>query len=500
MKPGDAIGPGGEPYARVFETHTSVITLIGDRAYKTKKPVRLPFVDLSTRDRRLEVCVQEVELNRRTAPDVYLGVTQLHDLIGPTGVENEPVVVMRRMPAARCLSVLLADPAQYARARRCVEDVAQRVARFHAALPGITDVDLPGEMARLWRDGMEQTEIFAGDLLEPAARDESYALAESYLRGRSDMLADRERAGLVRDGHGDLLVDDVYLLDDGARVLDCLEFDAALRIGDVLLDLAFLMMDLDLHGAPELARVLVNRYRQLDAERHARSLEHHYVAYRAWVRAKVECLKYQAGDTSARERAAAALALCRARSRAARVHLVPVGGLPGSGKSTLARVLVEADDERDWVLLSSDDLRKELAGLAPTDSAAAAYGEGIYDAEHTDATYAELLRRAGRALADGLNVVLDASWTDPARRAQVEDLGAHTHAVVTPVVCVAPPHVCRERLAARRAGPRASDADEEVLRRMAEQVADWPTAVEVETTGPAQSAAAEVLGLLDALP
>lgn len=167
MKPGDAIGPGGEPYARVFETHTSVITLIGDRAYKTKKPVRLPFVDLSTRDRRLEVCVQEVELNRRTAPDVYLGVTQLHDLIGPTGVENEPVVVMRRMPAARCLSVLLADPAQYARARRCVEDVAQRVARFHAALPGITDVDLPGEMARLWRDGMEQTEIFAGDLLEP---------------------------------------------------------------------------------------------------------------------------------------------------------------------------------------------------------------------------------------------------------------------------------------------------------------------------------------------
>lgn len=489
-------GPHGEPFVDVVETHISVLVLVGDRTYKVKKPVDLPFLDLSTRAARLANCRREFELNARVAPDVYLGVVQLRDLIGETGLDGEPAVVMRRMPASRRLSNLLTEPQQRSQARRCVEGVADLIARFHASLPAVTGYGLAATMARLWREGYEQTERFTGTLLDREAWEATYRLAEEYQAGRAELLTSREATGAVRDGHGDLLTDDVYLLNDGVRVLDCLEFADDLRIGDVLLDLAFLMMDLTLHGAPELSRLLVDRYRQLDAESHPRSLEHHYVAYRAWVRAKVECLRHGTGDEAAGPRAEAALELALSESRAARIHLVPVAGLPGTGKSTLARAIVDRD-ERDWVLLSSDEIRKELVGVHPTTGAAAPYGQGIYDPAHTAATYTELLRRAETALTRGVNVLLDASWTDPEQRARAERLAADHAALVTPLVCTAPLELCRERLSARRSRPHVSDADHEVLRRMAEQHTDWPAAAIVETTGTAEDAAAKVLRMLD---
>lgn len=491
--------PDGEPFAAVVETHTSVILMLGDRTYKVKRPVDLPFLDLSTLAARMANCRREFELNARIAPDVYLGVVQLRDLIGETGLDGEPAVVMRRMPTSRRLTNLLAAPEQRGEARRCVEGVADLVARFHASLTPVAGYGLAGTMARLWREGHEQTERFTGALLDHETWDETYRLAEEYLAGRTELLSARESDGLVRDGHGDLLTDDVYLLDDGVRVLDCLEFADDLRLGDVLMDIAFLMMDLTLHGAPELSRVLVDRYRQLDAESHPRSLEHHYVAYRAWVRAKVECLRHETGDPGAHRRAQAALDLCRREARAARVHLVPVGGLPGSGKSTVARAIIDRD-ERDWVLLSSDEIRKELAGLRPTTDAAAPFGQGIYDPAHTAATYAELLRRAGTALARGVNVLLDASWTDAQQRAQVELLAAEHAAAATPLVCTAPLDVCRERMTGRRSRPHVSDADYDVLRRMAEGHTAWAAATIVDTTATAADAAGQVLRVLDERP
>jgi aminoglycoside phosphotransferase family enzyme/predicted kinase len=491
--------PPAEPYVAVRETHTSVVLLVGDRAYKVKKPVALPFLDLSTREARVADCLHEVELNRRIAPDVYLGVDELRPIEGDTGDAGEPVVVMRRMPDSRRLGAMVQDAGQADAARRCALDAARQVAAFHAALPPIEGYDLVGTLTALWDEGRDQTRVFEGAVLDAAALDEAHALAREYLGGRERMLGERERRGLVRDGHGDLLTEDIFCLDDGARILDCLEFDERLRVGDVLMDIAFLAMDLALHGAPDLARLVVDRYRELTAESHPASLEHHYVAYRAWVRAKVECLRAEGGDPDATARSRHALALCVRELRVGRVRLVLVGGLPGTGKSTLAQRLVELD-AREWVLLSSDEVRKELAGVSATTSRAAGFGEGVYDRSHTDAVYAELLRRAGAALSSGLCVVVDASWTEGNRRLEAAAIARENGAVLSEVRCVAPEAVCLDRVVDRAAGPHVSDATPDVHRRLAAITDPWPSALDVDTAGPLDAAVDTVLRTLDAAP
>jgi len=533
-----AVGPAppGEACAAVVETHTSVVVLLGDRAFKVKKPVRLPFVDLSTRVRRRENCRDEVRLNGRFAPDVYLGVLELRATADGTSAEadsdarsdaaalprrgepdepGEPVVAMRRMPVHRRLSALVLEGRRDL-AVACVDEVARQVAAAHAVQPPVRTSHLGETMAALWQQGREQMNRFA-DVVAPSAApddagrrepdgpdrgtaplDEVAALAQDYLLGSSALFDARERDGLVRDGHGDLLADDIFMLDDGPRILDCLEFDRRLRVGDVLADITFLAMDLEALGAPDLARSLMDRYREYSGECHPRSLEHHYVAYRAFVRTKVLCLRHEQGDGAAADRARRLLDLCRRHLRRSRAQLVLVGGLPGSGKSTLARGLVDADPDRDWALVSSDVVRKELAGVPAGQSSAAAFGAGIYTPAWNRATYAEMGRRAAVALDGGLSVVLDATWTDAALREDAVRAAEARGATVTQICCDAPGPVCLARLAARAAqGPQESDADARVHAGMVARMQPWPQALRVRTDRPVELAVADVFEALD---
>jgi aminoglycoside phosphotransferase family enzyme/predicted kinase len=468
------------PWADVHETHIGAVFLVGDRAYKLKKPVDLGFLDFSARETRERVCHREVELNRRLAPDVYLGVA---DVTGPDGAVCDHLVVMRRMPEDRRLSTLVRRGTPL---HVTIRQLARQLAVFHARAergPAIDADETRDAVRARWRASFDQVRPFHGEVLDPVTAIEIEALAEDFLAGREALFDRRIADGHVVDGHGDLLADDVFCLDDGPRVLDCLEFDDHLRHVDVLDDIAFLAMDLERLDAPELGEQLLAGYREFAGDPAPPALVHHYLAYRAFVRVKVACLRHAQGDSGAAALAREYAELTLRHLRLGQVRLILVGGEPGTGKSTIAGDLA---DRLGATLLRSDRLRKELAGLEPVPRAPEDYRQGLYDSHHTDATYAELARRAGELLALGETVVLDASWNSARHRALAAEAAERTCTPLAAVCCQVP-----EETAARRIAGRAgtlSDATPEIAHRMAVDADPWPEAHPLPTTGtPAES-------------
>jgi aminoglycoside phosphotransferase family enzyme/predicted kinase len=475
--PDDGDG-GGDPYADVAETHTGVVLFVGERAYKLKKPVAFPFLDNRTLAARRRCCADEVELNRRLAPDVYLGVGEI---VEPDGGGGEPIVVMRRLPASRRLSRLLAAGVDV---RDDLRRIAHRVAALHASQePAAPEPAGLEATRRRWHDNATELRQLADRPTTRAAGDAVAAAADRYLAGRARLFERRIADGWCRDGHGDLLADDIFCLDDGPRILDCLEFDPGLRVGDVLADVAFLAMDLERLGRPDLGWWFLELHRDLLHDRWPPSLAHHHIAYRAQVRAKVACARHrQGGDVADAEDDAARLLQIAARHlHDGRVRLIVIGGLPATGKSTLAAAI---GADLDAVVLRSDEIRKRLVGLAANAHAPAAPGTGIYDERTTAVTYDELLREARALLELGHSVVLDASFADDAPRHAAQELADAVSAELSMLRCVAPVAVTAGRLAARqREGADPSDADLAVAVEMATRFAPWPAAVDVDTTG-----------------
>lgn len=463
----------------IEETHISYLFLVGDRVAKLKKPVRLPFLDWSERADREAACHREVELNRRLSPDVYLGV---YDLVGPDGTPEDHLVLMRRMPADRRLSTLVRhhDPALDPGLRQ----LARRIVHFHAEAERSARIDELGGAATVatnWADNLHDLRAATPHLLDPDRVEAVAGMAERYLAGRAPLFAERAAAGMVVDGHGDLLADDIYLLDDGPRILDCLEFSDRLRAVDVLDDVAFLAMDLERLGAPEQARSFIAAYHQVGGDGGPVSLLHHFIAYRAGVRSKIACLRAGAGmaeaRTEARTEARRLLTMAEDHLRTARVRLVAVGGLPASGKTTLSTALGE---QMSWPVIHSDLVRKRLAGVPPSTDMSAPLRQGIYDAAHTEATYGVMLDEARHHLERGTSVVLDASWTDPKRRAEVEALATTTSSDLVTLWCEAPVEVMLDRLAAR-GREHSSDATPEITTALAAEHRPWPAAKSIDT-------------------
>ncbi len=458
----------------LIETHISNVLLVGDRAYKLKKPIRTAFLDYSTPEARLWACRREVELNRRLSPDVYLGVASVLDV---HGLPCDSLVVMRRLPAERSLSALMRSGADVG---DDVRRIARLVAAFHAGATrsvAISTAAATDSVRANWEANFVEMTDSVGPVLESAAARRVEQLVRRYLSGRAPLFKERVERGMACDGHGDLKADDIFCLEDGPRILDCIEFNDQFRHGDVLADVAFLAMDLERLGAPALARSFLRSYVEFSAESHPDSLIHHYVAYRAHVRAKVACIRHQQGDRGSATEARRLLALSVRHLEHARVRVVLIGGLPASGKSTLAAKL---SDRLGWALFRSDDVRKDMAGLAHDTPARAAPGEGLYRPELVESAYGEMLRRARLALERGLSVILDATWREESTREAARRVAEATCADMIEIHCVAPRALLRRRLAARnRGGAMSSDATLEVLDRMEFQ--PWQDAHQVDT-------------------
>jgi uncharacterized protein len=474
----------------VRETHTAYVVMVDDVVYKAKKRIRTAFLDFSTADKRRSACEREVELNRRLCPDVYLGVAELAD---PTGGPAEPLVKMRRMPDNRRLATIVVrgddSPAQ-------LDEIADVIARFHERAVRGRDIDddaTRDAVAARWRANVTEARGYQPRALAEVEVDEIDRRARQYLVGREPVFTERIECGRIVDGHADLLADDIFCLPDGPRILDCLDFDDHLRHIDGLDDAACLAMDLEYLGRAELAGAFVRRYCACAADDPPPTLIDHYVAYRAFMRAKVTCLRYTQGSTEALVDARGHTQLALRHLRSGAVRLALIGGLPGTGKSTLSRAVAERVGA---TVLSSDRVRKELAGVGPHVSCANEYGHGLYSGTMTEDTYTEMLRRAAQLLSRGCSVVLDASWTDPRLRQWATSTTRTAHSDLVEIECVAPRSVAVERIRTRPHGN--SDATTEIYDAMAQRVTHPPSATPIDTTTDLGDAVDAVRALWDA--
>jgi aminoglycoside phosphotransferase family enzyme/predicted kinase len=459
-------GPAG-----LVETHSAVVVFLGDRAYKLKKPVDLGFLDFTSREARAAACRREVELNRRLAPDVYLGVA---DVVDADGQPCDHLVVMQRMPDERRLSTCVErgeDPADALRL------IARQIGVLHAATPSDpawAPLGAADHLAQLWDDGFEVMERDADDVLDRDVRARARRLVARYIEGRGPLFDARVAAGWIRDGHGDLRADDIFLLPDGPRVLDCLDFDDELRRSDVLLDVAFLAMDLEQLGRPDLARMFLEWHREFSADTWPDSLAHHFIAYRAHVRAKVAAVRCAQGDDTAADDGRRHLELELRHLERGGVRLVLVGGPPGTGKSTLAAAL--ADDGSE-IVLRTDELRPGERG------GGASFGAGRYAPAAVRATYDVMLDEARTLLSMGESVLLDASWRDPGQRAAARRVARETSSDLVELRCDAPWEIVRDRVAGReQEGVDASEAGVEVARTIGASFPIWPEAKVIDTS------------------
>ena len=471
-----ALAVPGEPPPLRFDTHVSTVLVTPRFAFKLKRPVRLPFVDLTDPGVRRRLCVAEVGLNRRLAPSLYLGVVPIagaveRPVLGEAWAVDDGTPEPDWPPGAELAVRMRAfDQAALWSNRVPAGDVGQREARALGAAIGVFHRDRAarrpcspiGASAAFRARVLDNFDALAERLGAP--RRERLARLRRDAEARHARLAGlrdaRNRDGFVRDGHGDLHLGNVTTVDGEAVPFDCLEFDEALRIGDVADEVAFATMDLRHAGRPDLGAALLDGWLQETGDVDAVALLDQGEAYRAAVRAKV------AAFDAVRDPAGPGAARCEAYLRTAEATgarppavLVAMHGLSGSGKSAVSAVLAA---QIGAVRLRSDVERKRDRGLATT-SRAGAHG-AMYAPSARDSVYARLATLSRSLLGTGRSVVVDASFLDRRWRDAFAALATRAGADFVVLDVRAPDAVLRARLAARAAAGRdPSDADLAVL-------------------------------------
>lgn len=463
---------GAEGAIAHLETHISHVFLTGDRAYKLKKPVNLGFLDFSTAERRLEFCREELRLNHRLAPELYLGLVAVtgtpdQPRLGGDGPVLEYAVEMRRFDQRDRLDHRVLTPA-------LIDRLAARLAAFHEGLPPAaadSPYGTPEAVLAPMLENFRQIRARSLGVGCQAGLDRLEAWTRARWRDLTPLIEQRRVVGRVRECHGDLHRGNIALVKGEPLFFDALEFAPQLRWIDTASELAFLLMDLDEAGEGPLARRLLNAYLEQSGDYGALQVLDLYQVYRALVRAKVLAIRLGQGELSPEEDAAdhqacagyLALATSYTRRRGRRPRLLLTSGLSGSGKSWLASQLREA---LPLIHLRSDIERKRLFGFAPEERTGSPTDGGIYTPDASARTYDRLRELAAMILGCGYDVLVDATFLRRDQRRVFRELAEEQGAGFALLVMAAPIEVLRERVATRQAaGADASEAGLAVLER-----------------------------------
>jgi hypothetical protein len=468
LDPGAYPHPVGE--VKLVETHVSWVLLAGDRAYKIKRPVHYAFVDLTSPDRRAFFCCEEVRLNRRFAPDLYIGVSEITETdgkvrIGGYGRVIERAVTMRRFSREEELDRLLEsnriEPAELA-------DFGRRLADIHATLPPATPVHAwgrPAAVRALVLDNVTQC-VQAAAAFGAQARVESLKDSiDALLSAGETWMSARFLGKRVRECHGDLHSANIVRQTSGLVAFDCMEFEPAFRWVDVADEIAFLLADLQSRERPGHAQAFLNAWLSQSGDYEACRFVRLYIAHRALVRAKVAALSAASSDegtrATLRERFTRLVGTASDALAPPRPYVVLMSGLSGSGKTWLASQLAL---DLGAVHLRSDVERKRLAGIAEQERSTSEVAGGIYAQRNTEQVYEHLLKSAAAVVAGRYPVIVDATFSRREERAKFRRLAAELGLDLCIVYCDAPQRVLRERIMRREQARRdASEANLAVL-------------------------------------
>jgi aminoglycoside phosphotransferase family enzyme/gluconate kinase len=462
---------------RVVETHISWVVLTGFYAYKIKKPVKYSFVDFSTLEKRRWFCEEEVRLNRRLAPEVYLGIVPITGLptnphIDGQGTPFEFAVKMKQFSSDQEIHDILASGEK---AEVCISQLADRIATFHAKIEKAGEYSPYGNPGMVWKPMKECFDEIPLEFLTQTTQ-KSLTIINRWLqkewRNVSDMILHRKQAGFVRECHGDLHLGNIAMFEGSVCVFDALEFEPRLRWIDVMSEVAFLVMDLEKHGSQDLAFVFLNRYLELTGDYEGLRVFRLYQVYRALVRAKVAGLRLaQLAESGVEEEKAKCeltgyVELAHRFIACASPALVLMHGISGTGKTTVSTEIVKSIGA---IRVRSDVGRKRLFAETLKPKTKVHQDAGLYHLDMTARTYDQLRNLARTLIQAGFSVVVDATFLRHHQRELFRML-TKEHVCAWFIVDVfAPESVLEERIERRsREGHDASDATVDIMKRQRE--------------------------------
>ncbi|MGQ9745067.1 MAG: bifunctional aminoglycoside phosphotransferase/ATP-binding protein [Dissulfurimicrobium sp.] len=455
---------------RLVQTHISWVFLAGDRVYKIKKPVDFGFLDFTSLEKRHHFCLEELRLNRRLAPQIYLGVwpiTSENGVIHLNGKGQilEWAVVMARMPESGMMTRLIEDDLF---GEDEIDEIARRLAPFYLQAKGDNKIRRFGGIETIIQnteENFEQTLPFVGDIIDKDAYEQIVQYTRLFIDKGRDVFKGRVDDGWIIEGHGDLYSANICF--DKAKneiyIFDCIEFNERFRCGDMASDVAFLAMDLDYHGLPHLANRFARVFSEKTGDKGLFTVLDFYKCYRAYVRGKIGCFTWASQEVNDEVREAArrqALHYFRLALRYAGGGAIPTlyvfFGPSGSGKSTVSNAWAMA---HGLPVYNSDRVRKELVLKIPaSERHIEPLESGIYDPKITERTYRALARLGAAHLMQGESVVLDATYKDAGERGRILKIAKESGADVRFILCACSEDEIRRRLS-ERAGEEGQVSD-----------------------------------------